>query len=508
MSRAKLFLIHGWNMPPLVWNPLVKNLREHFDVQVATLPGYEPATKRIQDSVEANGDTLHQLLAQAPGKSHWCGWSLGATLAMQAALVAPERISQLTLISPTARFFKTDDWPHGISPSVFDQLFRITKKKYAVGLKRFLHLQLPNDEHVDLRKQLAEEVSNNRPSELALQSGYETLRDTDLRNRLTEIQIPTQVIAANSDNVISPMTSRLCAEQIPNATFQPLGDSHCLPVTRPVELATLLSDFAGVTTSTFGDTIDRARVARQFSKAALTYDSAAQLQRKMGRSLIDQIEPSASGMLVDLGCGTGETLHQLKTHWPKLQLTGVDIAPAMIEQAQTRGLDSRLLVADIEQTGLPAESANIVLSCAAMQWCDPNRAAQEVLRLLKPGGQFLMTTFVSGTLPEIREAWRRVKPDLNRVHDLVSASTWQQALTRCGFEINKLTQTRRSQTFESVDELLLQFRKLGASYAGNDRKSLGRIEYDKFRERLCELVGDSPQLTYECLTVGARKPAT
>jgi len=59
--------------------------------------------------VEANGDTLHQLLAQAPGKSHWCGWSLGATLAMQAALVAPERISQLTLISPTARFFKTDD---------------------------------------------------------------------------------------------------------------------------------------------------------------------------------------------------------------------------------------------------------------------------------------------------------------------------------------------------------------------------------------------------------------
>ena len=276
---------------------------------------------------------------------------------------------------------------------------------------------------------------------------YETLSDTDLRSQLIEIRTPTQIIAAKSDNIIPPMASRLCAEQIPNAIFQTLGDCHCLQVTQPAKLARLLLDFSDAKSKAFGDTIDREQVARQFSKAAETYDSAAQFQRELGRYLIDQISPTANGTLIDLGCGTGETLEQIKTRWPTLQLSGVDIAPAMIQKAQARASASNFLVADIEQTGLPAESANIVISCAAMQWCDPHRAVAEAARLLRPEGQFLMATFVSGTLPEFREAWRRVRPDLNRVHDLVSAADWQSALTRSGFEIKELTQTRRQPSF-------------------------------------------------------------
>ena len=423
--RPKLFLIHGWNMPPLVWNPLVQQLGERFDVQVATLPGYEHATERGENIVALGRDSLANLLDQAPEQSHWCGWSLGATLAMQAAIVVPERISKLTLISPTARFLHSDDWPYGISASVFDQLLRITNKKYAVGLKRFLQMQLPSDDHADLRNQLAEEINNNQPSEFALQSGYETLSVTDLRKQLVEIKPPTQVIVAKSDNVISPTASRWCAEQIPNATLQTLGECHCLPVTQPVELARMLLNFFDEKPRAFGNTIDRQQVARQFSKAAETYDSAAQFQRELGRYLIDQIATVARGTLIDLGCGTGEALQQIKSRCPELRLIGVDLAPAMVEKARTRVSDSNLLVADIEQTGLPESSANIAFSCAAMQWCDPDRATSEVARLLKPGGQFLMATFVSGTLPEFREAWRRVRPNLNRVHDLASMADWR-----------------------------------------------------------------------------------
>ncbi|MDB2686857.1 alpha/beta fold hydrolase [Mariniblastus sp.] len=503
--KSKLFLIHGWNMPPLIWNLLLEQLREIFDIQVATLPGYERTAKGVANNVEPSADTMDQLLAQAPERSHWCGWSLGATLAMQAAIAAPERISKLTLISPTARFFQDDDWPHGASASVFDRLLRLTKKKYAFGLKHFLQLQLPNDTQADLRNQLTEQIKNHRPSEHALQSGYDTLKNTDLRSRLGEIKVPTQVIAASFDNVISPMASQLCAQQIPNATFQTIGNCHCLPMTRPKELAKLLMKSSVDSQKSFGDSIDREQVARQFSKAAETYDSAAHLQRDLGCSLIDQISPAASGTLVDLGCGTGEALQQIQTRSPALRLIGVDIAPAMIERARTRVPNAKLLVADIEQTDLPAESASVVLSCVAMQWCDPDSAAKEVERLLEPSGQFLMTTFVSGTLPEFREAWRRVRPDLNRVHDLVSKSDWQRALTGAGLDITTLTQFQRIQTFASVDELLAQFRKLGASYAGYDRTPLSRIDYENFRQQLSVLIGDSPKLTYECLTVFAAK---
>ena len=423
--RPKLFLIHGWNMPPLVWNRLLERLRDRFDVEVATLPGYEQSIERRGEPCT---DLLANLIDRAPQRSHWCGWSLGATLAMQAAIRAPERISKLTLISPTPRFLQTDDWPHGISTPVFDQLLRITKKKYAVGLKRFLQLQFPNDDQTDLRNELEASISANPPSEFALQSGYEILSETDLRSQLVEIKTPTQVIAARLDNVISPLASRWCADQILNATFQTLGNCHCLPATQPAELATSMADFADAKPEAFGDTIDRKQVARQFSKAAETYDSAAQMQREMGRCLIAQIEPPPNGTLIDLGCGTGEALQYIETRWPALRMIGVDIAPAMIDKARTRLLESTLLVADIEQTGLPDSIANVVISCAAMQWCDPDRAATEAARLLEPGGQLLMATFVSDTLPEFREAWRRARPDLNRVHDLVSTSSWQKCV--------------------------------------------------------------------------------
>ena len=116
-----------------------------------------------------------------------------------------------------------------------------------------------------------------------------------------------------------------------------------------------------------------------------------------------------------------------------------------------------------------------------------------------------MATFVSGSLPEFREAWRRVEPNLNRVHNLASEADWQQAMVQAGFEIKQLKQTRRSQTFESVDELLQQFRKLGASYAGYDRTPLSRNDYENFRDQLRNVVGVPPKLTYECLIVLAVK---
>ena len=484
-------------MPPLVWDALLREFGDDFEIQLATLPGY---AGREQVPADPPLDSLTEILAQAPERSHWCGWSLGATLAMKAALEFPERISKLTLISPTPRFFESEDWPHGISASVFDRLLRITQKKYAVGLVSFLQMQLPDETNQQLIDQLFQCIHDSRPTDEALQTGYATLRDSDLRNQLTEITVPTQVIAANEDNIISPAASRFCAEQIPDAIFLSLGSSHCLPVTQPKKIAELISSF------TKGDNIDRAQVARQFSQAAATYDGAAEMQRELGQALIDQIEPTATGTLVDLGCGTGKALEQINTRCPDLNLIGIDLAPAMIQVSSERNPGAKSFVADIEQTGLPDASANYVLSCAAMQWCRPNNTIAEVARLLAPGGQLLVSTFVSGSLPEFREAWRRVSPALKRVHNLAAAADWEQALAENSFEITEFNQHQRCQAFASVDELLLRFRQLGAGYAGRDRKPLSREDYTNFRQQLGDVLGADPKLTFECLTIVARKP--
>jgi ubiquinone/menaquinone biosynthesis C-methylase UbiE len=96
--------------------------------------------------------------------------------------------------------------------------------------------------------------------------------------------------------------------------------------------------------------------------------------------------------LLDVGCGTGRTLHQLAAAHPHLRLHGVDMSPAYIKQARKRLLD-------VDEVTLAAENAE------ALPWADgtfdiatsvymfhelPRNARRNVLRelfrVVRPGG--------------------------------------------------------------------------------------------------------------------------
>ena len=89
------------------------------------------------------------------------------------------------------------------------------------------------------------------------------------------------------------------------------------------------------------------QIARQFSRAAGTYDLAAQLQNEMASQLIDAIPADLKGTLVELGCGTGWALEQIAM-LDRFELTAVDIAPGMIEVAQQRVPSATFHCCDLE----------------------------------------------------------------------------------------------------------------------------------------------------------------
>ena len=100
MTRPDLVLIHGWGLHRGVWSPCLDALRDVADVRLADLPGYGDTPDSGQSFVEAA-----QSLADAlPAHATLCGWSLGALLAMQAALLAPERVAGLVLVGATPCF--------------------------------------------------------------------------------------------------------------------------------------------------------------------------------------------------------------------------------------------------------------------------------------------------------------------------------------------------------------------------------------------------------------------
>ncbi len=152
----------------------------------------------------------------------------------------------------------------------------------------------------------------------------------------------------------------------------------------------------------------QAKVAHAFSRAAPRYDALAGAQRHIGETLWRHLPGSAQRVL-DLGCGTGYWSKRLATRYPTARVTGLDIAPGMLEHARAQHGDSiSWQQGSAESLPLPASAFDLVFSNLAIQWCRDSLAVMHALyRVLTPGGQALITTLLPGTLSEVAFAWQR-----------------------------------------------------------------------------------------------------
>jgi len=249
------------------------------------------------------------------------------------------------------------------------------------------------------------------------------------------------------------------------------------------------------------------QIAHQFSRAATTYDGASQLQIEMADRLIQQIPVDAYGRLVDLGCGTGFALEQI-SRFDQFELTGIDIARRMIELAQTRVPTANFICADLEETPLSDDYADVVFSNAALQWCDTSSALREIHRIIRPGGFVLVSTFGPATLRQWRSAWQSVDETFTRVHDFESVDALRLTMDQIGFREIEIASVNREFEYVSVDAMFQSIKRLGATNAAANRHQglLGRHRYQQvvsaFEDELRQ--NGKLTLTFECVFISAK----
>ena len=148
-------------------------------------------------------------------------------------------------------------------------------------------------------------------------------------------------------------------------------------------------------------------VRQSFNRAAATYTAAAALQQQVAAQLIATMQTCLpdgfSGQVLDAGCGTGDCLKQLHALYPDATIFGVDFAESMLHQLPASNQICRLN-ADLQHLPLADARIDLYVSSLAWQWCDVATAIQEVIRVLKPGGQLWLTTLVAGTFHELGAA--------------------------------------------------------------------------------------------------------
>lgn len=241
--------------------------------------------------------------------------------------------------------------------------------------------------------------------------------------------------------------------------------------------------------------VDKRLVRRAFSRAAVSYDEVAVLQREMAERMLERLslfklQPST---ILDLGAGTGQACPGLLKRYPRARLIALDFALPMLQQAARRRHWLRrpsCLCADMDQLPLANASCDLIFSNATLQWStDLDQTLAELRRVLRPGGLLLVTSFGPDTLHELRRAWAQVDghqhvnpfPD---IHDL------GDALLRNGLAQPVLDLDRITLTYANLRELMTDLKRLGAhnvtsgrNHALTGKQRLRALEqaYEAFR---------------------------
>jgi len=228
------------------------------------------------------------------------------------------------------------------------------------------------------------------------------------------------------------------------------------------------------------DIKNRYKIAKSFGSASESYDISARLQRFSGKQLMPWLPNRSDLTVVDLGCGTGFFTEIIAGRYQ--QVIGLDISTKMLNFAKSnRNKKIHWLEADAYKLPLADKSIDFVYSNLMIQWCDQlSTVIKEILRVLKPGGLFVFSTLVDGTLYELKSSWGQVDKD-KHVIDFKTERELEQLFNS---EQSKLIESNIKDIileYENVLHLARELKGLGANQV-TTKSNKGLAGKDKWKK--------------------------
>lgn len=239
--------------------------------------------------------------------------------------------------------------------------------------------------------------------------------------------------------------------------------------------------------------VNKQAIAAAFGRAAHSYSRHDALQRQSADGLRALLAETRFASVLDAGCGPGS--NSLAWRQAGSLVTAMDLCAPMLEEARRNQAADCYLQADIEAIPFADGQFSLVWSHLAVQWCASlPQALAELYRVAQPGGKVAFTTLLSGSLPELNQAWQAVdaEPHANRflsgqqVNDALSG--WQY---RCAVQTITLL-------FDDALSAMQSLKGIGATHlhAGRAGRPLTRGQLQRLAQAWPQQAGKFP-LSYQ-----------
>ncbi|MGJ8692369.1 MAG: malonyl-ACP O-methyltransferase BioC [Thalassotalea sp.] len=211
---------------------------------------------------------------------------------------------------------------------------------------------------------------------------------------------------------------------------------------------------------------EQSKIARSFGAASQSYDMSARLQRYSGKHLMPYLPNRSDITVLDLGAGTGFFTEILASQYA--HVVGIDISREMLNFAKNERSDNiSWLAGSAVCLPLQDNSIDLIYSNLMIQWCRPIAPAiKEIMRVLKPGGLFVFSTLIDGTLYELKSSWAQVDDDQHVIEFLSETELIKSFEVKSAKLLRENTQDIVLE-YENVLHLAHELKGLGANQVPN-----------------------------------------
>lgn len=238
-----IVLIPGWAMHTGIWRPFAQQLALQHKVICLDLPGHGLSDAIQPYTLEKIADCL---IAEIEEPS-FCllGWSLGGTVALAMADRFSNRVNSLILLAANPRFVQEENWA-GMPVELLQAFANNLSENCQQTLIRFLALQVNqlSDGKVILKQIKSALQCCDSPSESILQDALEILKQSDLREQLSALQCPINIIQGDKDSLIPLQTSVDIKKIQPASQINIIAEAGHVPfLSHPAQLINLINNF-------------------------------------------------------------------------------------------------------------------------------------------------------------------------------------------------------------------------------------------------------------------------